>query len=251
MPRPTSPSLAADVYARLMGYEFTMDTMDVTYEGNHVLVKSVIHADHIAGDGSTTLRVYYKALPRTLHYVTGTGTVWSDGGTDDSHDLALATGTQTSLIKGGVSRPGYEFKGWSLENYGLLTTGTASINEAQRMADNGLIITDDPWTVITSNDPVINLYAVWSALPTTYDVEVWVVNGDNSIEHYTTYDLVGVAGTTGNTVDFSDPTAPFESWGVTPIEKLMLGEDFVINVPGFLFMKNGYTPLRARRPSAA
>lgn len=115
--------------------------------------------------------------------------MWSDGGTDDSHDLALATGTQTSLIKGGVSRPGYEFKGWSLENYGLLTTGTASINEAQRMADNGLIITDDPWTVITSNDPVINLYAVWSALPTTYDVEVWVVNGDNSIEHYTTYDL--------------------------------------------------------------
>ena len=234
--------LAADVYERLKGYEFTMDTMDVTYEGNHVLVRSVIHTDHIAGDGSTVLRVYYKALPRTLHYVSGPDTVWDDGGTDDSHDLALATGTQTSLLKGGVQRAGYEFKGWSLQNSGQLLTGTASIDEAQRMAEAGLIITDDPWTVITSDDAVINLYAVWSALPTTYDVEVWVVNGDGSLEHYVDYDLVGVTGTTGNTADFTDPTAPFESWGVNADERTMLGEDFVINVPGFVFMKDGYTP---------
>ena len=97
--------------------------------------------------------------------------------------------------------------------------GQASIQAVAYLKANHLIV-DDPYKVpeLTgpsnedTTNPDITLYAVWQAQKVDFAVEVWVVRGDGRIEHLKDQDVHGVAAV-GDTLDYTDPVHPIESWG--------------------------------------
>ena len=99
-----------------VGYGYTADPVEsIDANGSVIWLTSNPHIDHIAGDGTTVLRLYYKALSRKVHFDLGTGGSWSADTPDAvKADRDVFTGSEIHLPASGYpQRAGYTFVGWS------------------------------------------------------------------------------------------------------------------------------------------
>ncbi|MEE1045239.1 MAG: InlB B-repeat-containing protein [Olegusella sp.] len=265
---PAGPVVAIDpaTLGRL-GYEATYTTTviaQVTFDdGTTKTVETKVTSNpsvlHLSGDPDnwTKLRVFYLALGRVIGFQTGTNKDdwWSTNASEQTKaDRTTATGKQEKLpAKVDVERPGYTFWGWSIDSRAVDKAGVASQKAAEELKaleqkDPGkgwLVAPTDTFEVPEVAGPdgtKITLYAVWYADKTNYDVEVWAVRGDGRIEHLSQYDVHAV-GAVGDTVDYTDPTNPIESWGTTAADRMQLkplGYN-IDGVPGYRYLTAGYT----------
>ena len=170
------------------------------------------------------MKIYYTALPQWLSFELGDVDVDGTAGADatwrtNAGDPAQhATGSiGFNLPKSSdAKRAGYTLIGWieaaTVADGKAVSNLVGSAANEWINANSGSIIVQGSGSYRMPNHDT-TLYAVWQ--PDTdveFNVEVWVLQGDGSIEHLSAYDKIKLTGTVDDTVDYSDPTAPFFSY---------------------------------------